>query len=92
MVRNVDAAVGFAPGGAIDVVRDQLLRLSAQGNTTLGTSFLLSLVASLWSANSGIKALFDSLNAVYEEKEKRAVSSGSMQSLCPLQSAPSPSY
>jgi membrane protein len=25
----------------------------------------------LWSANSGIKALFDALNAVYEEKEKR---------------------
>jgi len=29
-------------------------------------------VISLWSANSGIKALFDALNVVYEEKEKRS--------------------
>ena len=26
----------------------------------------------MWSANSGIKALFDSLNVVYEEEEKRS--------------------
>jgi membrane protein len=29
-------------------------------------------VISLWSANAGIKALFDALNAVYQEKEKRS--------------------
>ena len=63
---------GFAPGGAVDVIRDQLTRLSTQGSTTLGISFLIGLVISLWSANSGIKALFDSLNVVYEEDEKRS--------------------
>jgi membrane protein len=62
---------GFAPGGAIDVVREQLTRLSAGGSTTLGVSFLIGLSISLWSANSGIKALFDSLNVVYEENEER---------------------
>jgi membrane protein len=71
MINHVDAVAGFAPGGAIDIVRDQLTRLSAQGTTRLGVSFLVGLVISLWSANSAIKALFDSLNAVYEEKEKR---------------------
>ena len=69
---HIDAVAGFAPGGAIDVIRDQLIRLSAQGSTTLGVSFLIGLVISLWSANSGIKALFDSLNAVYGEKEQRS--------------------
>jgi membrane protein len=49
-----------------------LTRLSAEGSTTLGISFLVGLVISLWSANSGIKALFDSLNVVYEEEEKRS--------------------
>ena len=29
-------------------------------------------MTSLWSANAGIKALFDALNAVYQEKEKRS--------------------
>ena len=72
IVSQVDTVAGFAPGGAIDVVRDQLTRLSAQASTTLGVSFLIGLLISLWSANSGIKALFDSLNAVYEEQEKRS--------------------
>jgi membrane protein len=54
------------------VIRDQLTRLTAQGGATLGISFLVGLVISLWSANSGIKALFDALNVVYEEKEKRS--------------------
>ena len=69
---HVDAVAGFAPGGAIDVIRDELTRLSAQGRTTLGLSFVIGLVISLWSANSGIKALFDSLNVVYEQEEKRS--------------------
>jgi membrane protein len=72
IVTHVDTISGFAPGGAIDVIRDQLTRLSAQGSTTLGVSFVIGLVISLWSANSGIKALFDSLNVVYAEEEKRS--------------------
>jgi membrane protein len=72
IVSHVDTMAGVAPGGAIDVIREQLTRLSAQGNTTLGVSFLLGLAISLWSANSGIKALFDSLNVVYEEEEERS--------------------
>ena len=71
IVSHVDTVAGFAPGGAIDVVRDQLTRVSGQGSTTLGVSFLIGLAISLWSANSGIKALFDSLNVVYEENEER---------------------
>ena len=72
IISHIDTMAGFAPGGAIDVIRDQLTRLSAQGSTKLGVSFLIGLVFSLWSANSGIKALFDSLNVVYEEEEKRS--------------------
>ena len=49
-----------------------MTRLAAQGSTTLGISFLVGLVISLWSANSGSKALFDALNVVYGEKEKRS--------------------
>jgi membrane protein len=37
----------------------------------LGVAFLVGLAVSLWSANAGIKALFDALNVVYNEKEKR---------------------
>jgi membrane protein len=70
--QHLDSISGVLPGGAIDVIRDQLSRLAAQPRGTLGLSFLLGLVISLWSANGGIKALFDALNVVYEEKEKRS--------------------
>ena len=60
------------PGGVLDVIGDQLQRLSHQGNATLGFAFLLGLVISIWSANAGVKALFDALNIVYGEREKRS--------------------
>ncbi len=82
IVSHVDSVAGFAPGGAIDVIRDQLTRLSAQGSTTLSVSFLIGLAISVWSANSGIKALFDSLNVVYEEKEKRTFVRLNLITLC----------
>src|SRR5437870_3333008 len=68
---HLDAVSGVLPGGALDVIRDQLTRLTAQGSGTLGISFVIGLAISLWSANGGIKALFDALNVVYEEKEER---------------------
>src|SRR6516165_6654541 len=73
IVSQVNAVAGFVPGGGIDVIRDELARLSNQGSTTLGVGFLIGLVLSLWSANSGIKGLFDSLNIVYEREEKRSL-------------------
>jgi membrane protein len=61
-----------APGGAIDVLREEMTRLASQGGTKLGVSFIVSLAISLWTANSGVKAIFDALNIVYGEEEKRS--------------------
>ena len=69
--RHLNAVAGLLPGGAVDVIRSQLDRLIAQPQGTLGISFVIGLIVSLWSANGGIKALFDALNVVYEEKEQR---------------------
>lgn len=70
--QHLDSVSGLLPGGAVDVIRDQLNRLAAQPRGTLGVSFVIGLVISLWSANGGIKALFDALNVVYGEKEERS--------------------
>jgi membrane protein len=35
-------------------------------------TFLAGLAASLWSSNAGMKSLFDALNLVYNEPEKRS--------------------
>jgi membrane protein len=60
------------PGGAIDIVSEQMNRVASQGGGTLGFAFLLGLAISLWSANAGIKALFDALNVIYDEQERRS--------------------
>jgi membrane protein len=70
--QHLDAVSGILPGGAVDVIRDQLGRLSAQPGRTLGIGLLIGLAVSLWSANGGIKGLFDALNVVYEEREQRS--------------------
>jgi len=59
------------PGGAIDVAREQLTRVSSNGDRNLGLTFIVGLGVSLWSANAATKALFDTLNVVYGEQEKR---------------------
>lgn len=71
LANQLDTIVNVAPSGAIEVLHEDLTRLASGGGTTLGIGFFVSLVISLWSANSGVSALFDALNIVYEEKEKR---------------------
>jgi membrane protein len=70
---NVDSLSGLLPGGAIDVIREQMTRIASRGKSTLGFAFAVGLLVSLWSANAGIKSLFDSLNLVYNEEEKRGL-------------------
>jgi membrane protein len=44
-------------------------------------SFVIGLGVSLWSANAGMKALFDALNIVYDEDEKRGFIALNLRSL-----------
>jgi membrane protein len=67
-----ESIAGLVPGGAIEIIRDQITRVASQGRTTLGLTFIAGLLASLWSANAGMKSLFDALNLVYNEPEKRS--------------------
>jgi membrane protein len=72
MAGHVNLVAGVAPGGAIDILREQLTRLGQQSGAALGVSFFVSLAIALWSATSGVKAIFDGLNVAYEEEEKRS--------------------
>ena len=62
---------GLLPGGALDVIGEQVKRISSQGSQTLSLTLAGSLLFSLWSANAGMKAMIDALNIAYEEDEKR---------------------
>lgn len=70
---QVDKLSGVMPGGALDVIRNQMNMVASQGASKLGVAFIISFFISLWSANAGIKSIFDALNLVYDEPEKRGL-------------------
>src|SRR3954451_8026808 len=69
---QLDTLSGILPGGGMEIIRSQLTRVASQSNGSLTIGVIIGLLVSLWSANGGIKALFDALNVVYGEKEKRS--------------------
>ena len=52
---------------------DRRTLIFRQGNEVLGAAFTVGLLIALVSANSGMAALFDALNVVYNEREKRGL-------------------
>jgi membrane protein len=68
---HLDTLSGVLPGGGLQVVGDELKRLTSQPGGTLGLTFAVGLATALWSANAGIKSLFDALNLAYSVPEKR---------------------
>ena len=71
--RHLSLLSGFLPGGVLQLIADQITLISRQGNETLGTAFVVGLLIAVGSANSGMAALFDALNVVYDEEEKRSL-------------------
>lgn len=69
---NVDQLGNVVPGGAREVITDQIQRVSAAGGGALGLSFIVGLAVALWGANAGVKALFDAVNVAYGAKEERS--------------------
>jgi membrane protein len=63
---------GVLPSGGVDLIRAQLQTLAAQNSAALSFGFVFGLLFALWSANNGIKTLFEALNIAYEEDEKRS--------------------
>ncbi|WP_193227589.1 YihY/virulence factor BrkB family protein [Aureimonas psammosilenae] len=61
----------FLPAAGTDLLHAQLERLVTQDTSTLSRTFVIGLVIALWSANNGIKTLFEAMNVAYGEQEKR---------------------
>ncbi|MER2248616.1 YihY/virulence factor BrkB family protein [Methylorubrum podarium] len=69
--QQIDALRGVLPSGGVDIVSEQVKRLTEKGDTALGLTALIGIVLSIWSANGGVKHVFDALNLVYNERERR---------------------
>jgi membrane protein len=69
--KQLDVLSNIVPAGGLAVIRDQLARVTEHGAPTLGLTLIISLIVALWSASSGVKALFDVMNIAYDQKERR---------------------
>ena len=72
MGQHLGMLSGLLPEGGMQIIEEQVQRLASQPAQRLGFALLFGLAVSLWSANGGVKAMFDALNIVYREKEKRS--------------------
>jgi membrane protein len=70
--RHMVLLEGLIPSGGLDIVREQLRRLAEQGQTKLGLTSLVAFAIALWSANSGVKSMFEAMNVAYDEEENRS--------------------
>jgi len=69
---HIEELSTLLPGGAIDIVSEQIRRIVQRGSRELTFGFAAGLVIAFWSANAGMKAIFDALNVIYDEQEKRS--------------------
>jgi membrane protein len=59
------------PQEVVRLLGDQMMRLATERESNLSLAALVSVLLSIWSANIGMKTLFDGLNVAYEEIETR---------------------
>jgi membrane protein len=54
-------ASGVLPAGGMEIIQEQINRITAKGDAKLSIAFVSSLGLALWSANAGMKAVIDAL-------------------------------
>jgi membrane protein len=72
IAEQLDTLTTVFPQAARDLIHEQAMRLAEREVTALSLTFLISFLVAVWSANAAVKALFDALNIIYREREKRS--------------------
>ena len=70
---NLSLLNDVVPDNVLSIVHEQASRIASNSGRALSIGFVVGVVASLWSAMSGVKAIIDALNVIYEQKEGRNV-------------------
>ena len=73
LARLPDVLTTFLPHEAVTLVQGEAQRLAAQGAPSLSVKLVIALALSLWSASAAVRALFDALNVIDEQEEKRSL-------------------
>lgn len=72
VTQHVAMLGALVPADGLDIIRERLGSLATQGSGALGIGIVVGLLVAFWSANNGVKALFEALNIAYGETEKRS--------------------
>ncbi|HZD91259.1 MAG TPA: YihY/virulence factor BrkB family protein, partial [Pseudolabrys sp.] len=72
---------GVIPAGTYDLLQQQADHIVKNSAGSLTTTFAVSFVIALWSASSGVKAIVDALNVVYEQVDDRGIIRYTIESL-----------
>jgi membrane protein len=66
-------ASDIIPQGTLELLQGEISRIASKSDGRLTFGFLTGLAIALWSANAGMKAIFDAFNIIYDEEEKRGL-------------------
>jgi Predicted membrane protein len=69
---HLASAAATMPAEAFNLLKGEVERVASKGAGMLGFASIFGLLFALWSANSGMKAIFDALNVANDETEKRS--------------------
>src|SRR4029077_5349269 len=72
ITNNLSILNEFVPDNVLGIVREQANRIAANRGSALSLGICVGILVSLWSAMSGVKAMIDALNVIYEQKESRS--------------------
>ncbi|HLH94902.1 MAG TPA: YihY/virulence factor BrkB family protein [Xanthobacteraceae bacterium] len=73
IARHLSLLAGVVPADVLDVLRDEITLIAAKSDGRLTFGFLVGFCIALWSANAGMKSMFDALNVIYDEQEARGL-------------------
>ena len=71
--KHLSIAADIVPAGTLDLLGEEISRIATNSDGKLTVGFLVGLGIALWSADAGMKAIFDALNIIYDEEEKRGI-------------------
>jgi membrane protein len=73
ITNNLSLMSDVVPENVLSIIHEQATHIASNSGGALSTGIAIGILASLWSAMSGVKAMIDALNVIYEQKEKRSL-------------------
>lgn len=64
---------GVVPPAVLDVLEEQLHRLTATASGSLSWGAVLAFVLALWSASTGTRGVIEAINVAYDQREQRGI-------------------